>query len=124
MLGFGAIGRKLFGTTNDRKIKAAQKTVDAVNELEAEFEGLSDEALRAKTDEFKTRLDQGEDLDELLPEAFAVVRALRAIDGSPTMAGPPRQSSTSAEAASLWLVGSFIWKISAVMGRPPPASIR
>ena len=74
MLGFGAIGRKLFGTTNDRKIKAAQKTVDAVNELEAEFEGLSDEALRAKTDEFKTRLDQGEELDDLLPEAFAVVR--------------------------------------------------
>ena len=74
MLGFGAIGRKIFGTTNDRKIKATQKTVDAVNALEPEMEALSDEALRAKTDEFRGRLEAGESLDDLLPEAFAVVR--------------------------------------------------
>ena len=74
MLGFETLGRKLFGTTNDRKIKAAQKTVDAVNALEPEISALSDEALKAKTDEFKGRLAKGESLDDLLPEAFAVVR--------------------------------------------------
>ncbi len=74
MLGLGAIGKKLFGTTNDRKIKMAQKTVQAVNALEPEIEALSDEALRAKTDEFRGRVEQGEPLDDLLPEAFAVVR--------------------------------------------------
>ena len=74
MLGLGTIGRKLFGSTNDRKVKAAAKTVDAVNALEPEMQALSDEALRAKTDEFRGRLEQGETLDALLPEAFAVVR--------------------------------------------------
>ena len=74
MLGLQTIGRKLFGTTNDRKIKSAQKTVEAVNALEGEISALSDEALRAKTDEFKARLGSSETLDDLLPEAFAVVR--------------------------------------------------
>ena len=74
MLGLGAIAKKMFGTTNDRKVKAAQRTVDAVNALEPEMEALSDEALKGKTQEFKDRLDQGATLDELLPEAFAVVR--------------------------------------------------
>ncbi|MEM7188981.1 MAG: DEAD/DEAH box helicase, partial [Pseudomonadota bacterium] len=74
MLGFGAIGKKLFGTTNDRKVKAAQRTVDAVNALEAEYEALSDEALKEKTAEFKGRLAGGESLEDLLPEAFGVVR--------------------------------------------------
>ncbi|MEM1162863.1 MAG: preprotein translocase subunit SecA, partial [Pseudomonadota bacterium] len=74
MLGFGAIGKKFFGTRNDRKVKATQKTVDAVNALEPEYEALSDDALKAKTEEFKRRLAGGESLDDLLPEAFAVVR--------------------------------------------------
>ena len=74
MLGLGSIAKKLFGTTNDRKVKAAQRTVDAVNALEPEFSALSDDALRAKTVEFRGRLEQGESLDALLPEAFAAVR--------------------------------------------------
>ena len=74
MLGLGSLAKKVFGTTNDRKIKAAQQTVAAVNALEAEFEALSDEGIRAKTEEFKTRVANGESLDDLLPEAFANVR--------------------------------------------------
>ena len=74
MLGLGTLVRKVIGTTNDRKVKAARKTVDAVNALEPEIQALSDEALRAKTDEFRGRIAKGESLDELLPEAFAVVR--------------------------------------------------
>jgi preprotein translocase subunit SecA len=74
MFGLGNIAKKVFGTTNDRKVKAAQKTVDAVNALESEFEALSDDAVRAKTDEFKRRFAEGESLDDLLPEAFAAVR--------------------------------------------------
>ena len=74
MLGFGTIAKKLFGTTNDRKVKAAQRVVDAVNALEPEMEALSDDALRAKTDEFRQRVANGESLDNLLAEAFAVVR--------------------------------------------------
>ena len=74
MLGFGTIAKKVFGTRNDRKVKATRKTVQVVNALEPEMQALSDEALRAKTDEFKGRLAHGESLDDLLPEAFAVVR--------------------------------------------------
>ena len=74
MLGLGTLARKVFGNTNDRKVKAAQKTVVAVNALEPEMEALSDEALRAKTDEFRQRVAGGESLDDILPEAFAVVR--------------------------------------------------
>ncbi|MEM7058003.1 MAG: preprotein translocase subunit SecA [Pseudomonadota bacterium] len=74
MLGLGNVAKKMFGTRNDRKVKSAQRTVDAVNALEAELEALSDEDLKAKTDEFRGRLGQGESLDDLLPEAFAVVR--------------------------------------------------
>lgn len=71
---FGAIARKIFGSANDRRVKAYQPNVDAINALEAEFEVLSDEELRAKTDEFKKRYQEGETLDQLLVEAFAVVR--------------------------------------------------
>ncbi|MGB0411766.1 MAG: preprotein translocase subunit SecA [Pikeienuella sp.] len=74
MLGLGKIAKKVFGTTNDRIVKATAKTVAAINALEAEYEKLSDEAIRAKTDEFKERLKKGEGLDDLLVEAFAVVR--------------------------------------------------
>ncbi|NVK44246.1 MAG: preprotein translocase subunit SecA [Oceanospirillaceae bacterium] len=66
--------KKVFGSKNDRELKRMGKTVDQVNALEPEFEQLSDEALRDKTGEFRQRLEQGEDLDQLLPEAFAAVR--------------------------------------------------
>jgi preprotein translocase subunit SecA len=65
---------KIFGSRNDRLIKQYRKTVALINGLEADYEALSDEALRAKTDEFRKRVAQGETLDKILPEAFAVVR--------------------------------------------------
>jgi preprotein translocase subunit SecA len=65
---------KIFGSRNDRTIKQYRKTVALINGLEAQYEALSDEQLRAKTDEFRTRVAQGESLDKILPEAFAVVR--------------------------------------------------
>ncbi|OJX33785.1 MAG: preprotein translocase subunit SecA [Burkholderiales bacterium 68-12] len=65
---------KIFGSRNDRLLKQYRKTVARINAMEPEYEKLSDEQLRAKTEEFKNRAAQGESLDELLPEAFAVVR--------------------------------------------------
>ncbi|WP_027013979.1 preprotein translocase subunit SecA [Comamonas composti] len=65
---------KLFGSRNDRLLKQYRKTVVRINAMEPEYEKLSDEDLRAKTLEFKSRVAQGESLDDLLPEAFAVVR--------------------------------------------------
>ncbi|WP_191058226.1 preprotein translocase subunit SecA [Geminicoccus harenae] len=71
---FGAIARRLFGSHNDRVIKSLKKNVDAINALEPQMVALTDEQLRAKTDEFKSRLAGGETLDDLLVEAFATVR--------------------------------------------------
>ena len=71
---FAAIARAVFGTANDRSLKAYQRRVPQINALEPAMEALSDEALRAKTAEFRERLADGATLDELLPEAFAVVR--------------------------------------------------
>ena len=68
---------KLFGglvDSNEKELKRLQPNVGRINELESEFEKLSDAGLRAKTDEFKGRLRDGSSLDELLPEAFAAVR--------------------------------------------------
>ena len=65
---------KLFGSRNDRLLKQYRKTVARINAMEPELEKLDDQALRAKTQEFKDRLAKGEALDDLLPEAFAVVR--------------------------------------------------
>ncbi|MBC7471521.1 MAG: preprotein translocase subunit SecA, partial [Ramlibacter sp.] len=65
---------KIFGSRNDRLLKQYRKTVERINALEAEFEKLGDAELRAKTEEFKTRVAGGESLDDILPEAFAVVR--------------------------------------------------
>ena len=65
---------KIFGSRNDRLLKQYRKTAARINALEPQFEQLSDEALRAKTREFKDRVAKGETLDALLPEAFAVVR--------------------------------------------------
>lgn len=71
---FSSIVRKVFGSRNDRLIKQLNKAVVKVNGFEEEFEALDDEQLKAKTDEFKQRIEQGSSLEELLPEAFAVVR--------------------------------------------------
>jgi preprotein translocase subunit SecA len=66
--------KKIFGSRNDRLIKQYSKTVRVINALEPQIHALSDEALQAKTQEFRDRLAGGATLDELLPEAFAVVR--------------------------------------------------
>jgi preprotein translocase subunit SecA len=66
--------RKVFGSRNDRILKRLQKNVNKINSLESELENLSDAQLRAKTDEFRKRYQDGETLDQLLPEAFAVAR--------------------------------------------------
>jgi preprotein translocase subunit SecA len=66
--------KKLFGSRNDRLMKTYRKTVDRINALEGQFEQLSDEQLRNKTQEFKDRVAAGETLDDLMVEAFAVVR--------------------------------------------------
>ena len=70
----GALARSLFGTANDRIVKGFDKPVAKINALEPELAKLSDEQLRAKTIEFRERLAKGETLDDLLVEAFAVVR--------------------------------------------------
>src|SRR5712664_1282044 len=70
----GALARKFFGSANDRRIKGYQPRVDAINALEPETSALSDEALKARTTEFKDRLADGAELDDLLVEAFATVR--------------------------------------------------
>jgi preprotein translocase subunit SecA len=71
---FGRLVRRLFGSRNERVIRTMLPLVDRINALEPEFEPLSDAALREKTAEFRRRLADGETLDDLLPEAFAVAR--------------------------------------------------
>ena len=70
----GKIFKKVFGSRNERLIKAMRKTVVQINDFESGLQSLSDEQLKAKTDEFRQRLNDGEALDALLPEAFATVR--------------------------------------------------
>ncbi|MEO3434769.1 preprotein translocase subunit SecA [Inquilinus sp. CAU 1745] len=70
----GALARKFFGTANDRVVKSLHKTVLQINALEEEFAALGDDDLRGRTDLFRERLEKGESLDEILPEAFATVR--------------------------------------------------
>ena len=74
MLGIGTIAKKVFGTPNDRRIKAVRPLVEKINALEPEFEKLSDEGLKDKTEELAKRAMSGESLDDLLPEAFANCR--------------------------------------------------
>ncbi|SPJ27073.1 preprotein translocase subunit SecA [Falsiruegeria mediterranea] len=74
MLGFGTLAKKVFGTPNDRKIKATRPLIAKINALEEEFEKLSDEGLIEKTAELRKRALDGEKLDDLLPEAFANCR--------------------------------------------------
>lgn len=70
----GSLLKKIFGTKNDREIKALTKEVEKINALESEYEKLSDEELKNKTNIFKERLKNGETLDDILVEAFATVR--------------------------------------------------
>src|ERR1700678_2888493 len=70
----GAVARKLFGSSNDRRVRTYRARVDTINALEGELEQLSDEALRARTDEFKKQLAEGASLDDILVPAFATVR--------------------------------------------------
>ena len=70
----GKLVKLVVGSRNDRLIKKKRKLVKKVNVLAADYEKLSDDALKAKTQEFRDRLAQGETLDQLLPEAFAAVR--------------------------------------------------
>jgi len=70
----GALARKLFGTPNDRRIKGYQPRVAAINALEGELEQLSDDQLKARTDEFRKELADGKTLDDILVPAFATVR--------------------------------------------------
>ncbi|WP_438348865.1 preprotein translocase subunit SecA [Paenibacillus sp. FA6] len=66
--------KKIFGDTNERDVKRLMKTVELINQMEPEYVALSDEQLKAKTDQFRARLEKGESIDEILPEAFATVR--------------------------------------------------
>ncbi|MDH5339987.1 MAG: preprotein translocase subunit SecA, partial [Rubrivivax sp.] len=65
---------QIFGSRNDRLLKTYRRTVQQINAIEPQLEALDDAALRAKTDDFRQRVQQGGTLDELLPEAFAVTR--------------------------------------------------
>jgi len=65
---------KIFGSKNERELKRMQPLIHQINELEPDMQSMSDEQLKAKTPVFKERIENGEPLDELLPEAFAVVR--------------------------------------------------
>ncbi|WP_313194697.1 preprotein translocase subunit SecA [Shinella zoogloeoides] len=81
MVSLGGIARKLFGSSNDRRVRSYKSRVDEINALEPEIKALSDEALRAKTVEFREQLAAGKTLDDILVPAFAVAReaALRVL---------------------------------------------
>ena len=69
-----ALAKKIFGTSNDRKVKTLMQRTSAITALEPEFKAMSDDQLRAKTAEFRQRVANGESLDNLMNEAFATVR--------------------------------------------------
>ncbi len=73
-MALAALARKFFGSANDRRVKRYQSNVDAINALEPEFEKLTDEQLRAKTEEFRQQLRDGAKLTDVLVPAFATVR--------------------------------------------------
>src|SRR6478735_2900760 len=74
MLSFGTLASKVFGSSNDRKLKKYPPLVTAINKLEPEVAALSNEELRARTDAFRARVKEGAALEDLIPEAFATVR--------------------------------------------------
>lgn len=65
---------KVFGSRNDRTLRRMRKAVSLINAMEPEMEKLSDDELKAKTNEFRARIEKGESVESLIPEAFAVVR--------------------------------------------------
>src|SRR5258706_927 len=71
---FGAVARKIFGSANERRIRAYRPRVDAINDLEKELERLSDDELRARTEAFRKELADGKEFDDILVPAFATVR--------------------------------------------------
>src|SRR5208283_1625581 len=73
-LKFDSVMKRVFGSSNDRRLKSYRPKVAAINALEPEFEALSDQQLRAKTDELRAELAAGKTLDDILAPAFAVVR--------------------------------------------------
>ena len=70
----GAIAKSIFGSSNDRYVKSTMKIVGTINDLEPQFEALTDEELQAQTPALRSRVEAGETLDDILPEAFAIVR--------------------------------------------------
>ena len=68
------IVKKVFGTKHDRDIKKIMPLIDEINQFDSEFDSLSDEQIKDKTAEFKKRIEDGETVDDLLPEAFAAVK--------------------------------------------------
>src|SRR3954471_13002734 len=70
----GAVARKIFGSANDRRVRGYQPRVAAINALEQEMEALSDDALRARTEDLKAKVAGGASLDDVLVDAFATVR--------------------------------------------------
>jgi len=74
MVSFGALARKVFGSSNDRRVRGIRPRVEAIGALEAEMRALSDEALRARTDQFRAEIAAGKTVDDLLVPAFATVR--------------------------------------------------
>lgn len=74
MIGFTTLTRKVFGTPNDRKVRKTRPIIDAINALEPQFEAMDDAGLIARTNELKTRVAEGADLDDVLVEAFANCR--------------------------------------------------
>ena len=74
MFGFDKFLRKVFGTQNERYLKTITPIVERINQLESSIQSLTDQELKAKTPYFKELIEKGESLDNLLPEAFAVVR--------------------------------------------------
>jgi len=71
---FGELLKKIVGSKNERELKRIQPLVDEISQLESKVSPLTDDQLRQKTSEFKERIEKGEPLDQILPEAFAVVR--------------------------------------------------
>ena len=71
---FGSLAKKIFGSVNDRRLKSFRPKVDAINALEPELEKLSDDELRARTEQFRAEFAAGKTLDDLLVPAFATVR--------------------------------------------------
>ena len=74
MISFGSVASKIFGSSNDRKLKTYESRIEAINGLEPEIKALSDAELQARTDEFRKQIADGTSLDDLIVPAFATVR--------------------------------------------------